>query len=111
MPRRFGDLETEVPPLGFSATERRLCMFDGGSERDLLEAVPEHERSDAQPRRKPYRLWTRKSGAAPVFPYARQLDQYCRQQTTPLARESQSTAKQSRSLRLGSTHRTGATVL
>ena len=46
-----------------------------------------------------------------VFPFERQLDQYCRRQTTPLARESQSTANQSRSLRLGSTHRTGATVL
>ena len=48
LPRRFGDLEKEVSPLGFSATERKLCMFDGGSELDLLEAVPEHERTDAQ---------------------------------------------------------------
>ena len=48
LPRRFGELDTEVPPLGFNATERKLCMFDGGSELDLLEAVPEHERTDAQ---------------------------------------------------------------
>ena len=48
LPRRFGDLETQVAPLGFSATERKLCMFDGGSELNLLEAVPVHERTDAQ---------------------------------------------------------------
>ena len=48
LPRRFGDLGTQVAPLGFSATERKLSMYDGSSELDLLEVVPEHERSDAQ---------------------------------------------------------------
>ena len=48
LPRRFGDLDTQVTPLGFSATERKLSMFDGESELNLLEAIPEAERSDAQ---------------------------------------------------------------
>jgi len=48
LPRRFGDLDTQVTPLGFNATERKLCLYDGGSEISVLEAVPEHERSDAQ---------------------------------------------------------------
>ncbi|CAK0796442.1 unnamed protein product, partial [Prorocentrum cordatum] len=48
LPRRFGDLGTEVTPLGFSATERRLSRYDGESELSLLEAVPEGDRSAAQ---------------------------------------------------------------
>jgi hypothetical protein len=48
LPRRFGDLDTQVAPLGFSATEQKLSMYDGSSEISLLEAVPELERSDAQ---------------------------------------------------------------
>ena len=48
LPRRFGDLEHQVQPLGFNTTERRLCMYDGGSELGLLEAIPEEQRSDAQ---------------------------------------------------------------
>ena len=48
LPRRFGDLGTEVPPLGFSATERSLSRYDGESELSLLEAVPEGDRSAAQ---------------------------------------------------------------
>lgn len=48
LPRRFGHLANEVAPLGFSATERSLSMYDGGSELDLLEAVPETDRTAAQ---------------------------------------------------------------
>ena len=48
LPRRFGDLEHEAPPLGFNHTQRRLSMYDGGSEIDLLEAIPEHERTETQ---------------------------------------------------------------
>ena len=48
LPRRFGDLETQVKPLGFSETERKLSKYDGGSEIELLSAIPEEERSDAQ---------------------------------------------------------------
>ena len=48
LPRRFGHLEDQVPPLGFSKAERKLSLYDGGSEISLLESVPEQERSDAQ---------------------------------------------------------------
>ena len=48
LPRRFGDLNTEVTPLDMSATERKLCLYDGGSEIDLLKAVAEEERTEAQ---------------------------------------------------------------
>ena len=47
LPRHFGDIETQVQPLGFSETERKLSEYDGGSELDKLKAVPEDERSDA----------------------------------------------------------------
>ena len=48
LPRRFGDLDEQIAPLGFSETERKLSMYDGGSELALLEAVPESERSKEQ---------------------------------------------------------------
>ena len=66
LPRRFGDLDTQVPPLGFSATERKLCMFDGGSELKLLEAIPEHERSDAQT--EALQTWDKEEWCRPCFP-------------------------------------------
>ena len=48
LPRRFGALDEQVKPLGFNSAERRLCMYDGGSEISLLEGVPEEHRTDAQ---------------------------------------------------------------
>ena len=50
LPRRFGDHGAEVQPLGFSAPERRLSMYDGESELDLLKKIPEQDRTDAQVR-------------------------------------------------------------
>ena len=50
LPRRFGDLEHQAPPLGFNRTERRLSMYDGGSEIDILEAIPESSLTDTQKR-------------------------------------------------------------
>ena len=38
LPRRFGDVDSRVAPLGFSKVERRLTCFDGGSEIDTLRA-------------------------------------------------------------------------
>ena len=32
LPRRFGDAQTVLDPPGFSSTEQRLSMYDGGSE-------------------------------------------------------------------------------
>jgi len=48
LPRRFGDVHGEATPLGFSATEQRLSGYDGGSEYELLEAVPEAKRTEKQ---------------------------------------------------------------
>ena len=48
LPRRFGNLDTQVAPLGLSKRERRLSHFDGGVEINLLEAVPACDRTNAQ---------------------------------------------------------------
>ena len=66
LPRHFGNLDTQLQPLGFSETERKLSEYDGGSELDKLEAIPEGERSDAQ--REVLEAEDRDAWCRPCFP-------------------------------------------
>ena len=46
LPRRFGDVNTELKPPGFNKAERGLSLFDGGSELDYLRAKENKTEAD-----------------------------------------------------------------